>query len=187
MRDYTYMYDIIIIVILSIFIPSGIFFCSILGSGQRNLGVLETIHGIPYPVENGSTVILEDMAHVDLFLHEPVLAKEAVFTITFEPGNADSLDIGVRDNEFWLSYIKYPLYRKGIDPLGLQTKEVRIPLTTMLADTNRSVDVMIFTETTQGMPQWRIQSIHASVEFDMPTTAEIKAYIKSIGIRERVL
>lgn len=181
------MRDGIMILILSVAIPFVLFALSLTRSGERDLGELETIHGIPYPRENGSTVILEDMAHSDLFLEEPVLAKQTKFTVGFEPGNAESIDIGVRDNEFWLSYIPYPLYRKGIDPLGIQTKEITIPLSTALADTDRSVDIMIFTKSSRGMPQWRIQDIRASVEFDMPSMLDIKAYVRSVLTRERVL
>lgn len=187
MKQYLYKSDLLLIVILTLVIPLVLFGCSLLKGGQRNLGVLETIHGIPYPVDNGSTVILEDMAHTDLFLREPVLAKQAMFTITFDPGNAEAIDIGVRDNEFWLSYIKYPLYRIGVDTDRPQTKTITIPLTTALADTNRSIDMMLFTEASRGMPEWRIQDFHASVEFDMPTVSEAKAYIKSVLVRERVI
>ncbi|MDA1169301.1 MAG: hypothetical protein O3A36_03110 [bacterium] len=187
MKYSVHMRDGITIFILSVAIPCVLFAFSLSSSGERDLGALETIHGIEYPKQEASTVILEDMAHTDLFLEEPVLAKQVKFTIGFEPGNAESIDIGVRDNAFWLSYIKYPLYRKGIDSEGIQTKQILIPLSTALADTDRSVDVMIFTKSAQGMPQWRIQDIRASVEFDMPSMLDTKAYVKSVLTRERII
>lgn len=173
--------------ILAVFISLGVFVVSVSASGSRNLGVLETIHGIAYPSHQGSTIILEDMAHTDLFLKEPVLAKQVKFTVTFDPQTAEAIDIGVRDNEFWLSYVKYPLYRKGIDPTKIQTKEISIPLSKALQDIDRSVDVMFFAEDAQSTPQWSIDEFHASVEFDMPTFSDIKSYAKSILSRERAL
>jgi hypothetical protein len=174
-----------ILIALGIGIPVILFCGSLVKEGDRSFGVIETIHGIPYPVQDGSTRILEDMAHVDLFLQEPVLGKKVLVTITFDPENSDSIDIGVRDNEFWLSYIKYPLYKKGQDPKTIQTKTIEIPLSLALADTNRSVDMMIFTQSSSALPQWRIRDIHASVEFDMPSVFETKSYVKSVLMKER--
>ncbi len=175
------------ILVVSVAITCAIFIFSLMKFGERSLGTLETIHGIPYPMSDGATVILEDMAHADLFLREPVLAKQAKFTVSFDPKNSESIDLGIRENEFWLSYKKYPLYRKGIDVPTLQTKEITIPLTTALQDTDRSVDLMFFTDNNGSAPEWRIQTFRASLEFDMPSVAETKAYVKSIITRERAL
>lgn len=170
--------------ILILLIPSTLFAVSIGKSGERDIGVLETIHGIPYPIHDESIVILEDMAHADLFLKESVFAKRAHVTVTFDPKNATSIDLGIRENEFWLSYVRYPLYQKGVDTPGFQTKEILIPLTRMIQDTDRSVDLMFFTE---GSLNWRIHAFRASLESDMPTFQEAKSYIKSVLIRERAL
>jgi len=178
------MNQIVSIILLSAILPCVIFAASLGKSGERRLGVLETIHGIPYPTSNGSIAIVEEMAHADLFLEEPVVAKVATFTIAFDAGNAEAINIGIRDNEFWLSYKKYPLYRKGVDNPGFQRKEIHIPLTTALQDTDRSVDVMLFAEKSV---QYRIHAFRARIDFDMPSTAETKAYIKSIVTRERAL
>ena len=174
-------------VILGVLIPCAIFAFSVLADGERNLGVLENIHGIPYPQENGSVLITEEMAHADLFLQEPVFAKQAKLMIRFNPGNTETITLGIREDEFWLSYRKYPLYKKGIDQPGVQTKEITIPLTAALQDTNRSVDLMFFADTTNKSVQWNIHAFHASLLTDMPTFVETKKYIKSIIIRERAL
>lgn len=177
----------VIIGVLAIAIPSAIFAVSVADTGERRFGVLETIHGIPYPQQNGSFVVVEEMAHADLFLRESVFAKYAKVVVAFDPGNADSIDIGIRENEFWLSYRKYPLYRRGVDAPVFQTKEVTIPLTDVMQDTDQSVDLMFFAEHTGSSVEWRIHEFHASLFSDMPSVPEIKAYIKSILIRERAL
>jgi len=178
--------DEIQILFFAVLIPCILFLFSLASTGERRLGVLETIHGIPYPIQSDGVIVLEDMAHTDLFLQEPVFAKQANFFISFDPGSSESIDIGIRENEFWLSYKKIPVYRKGIDSAGFQTKEISIPLSKVLQDIDRSVDVMIFTESEKGV-QWRIQDFHASLEFDMPSVSEIKAYSKAIITRERAL
>jgi hypothetical protein len=187
MSRLSYIRDGVAIGILTIAIPCAIFAVSLADVGERNLGVIENIHGIPYPERNGSILITEEMAHADLFLRESVFAKDVKVVVAFDPGNATSLDLGVRENEFWLSYRKYPLYRQGMDAPGFQTKEIAIPLTDVLQDTDQSVDLMFFADNTQGSVEWRIHAFHASLFTDMPRVAEIKAYIKSILVRERAL
>ncbi len=150
------------------------------------MGTLESIHGVPFPKFEDSIVILEEMAHADLFLRENVFAKKLTLTISFNPEDSTTLDIGVRENEFWLSYTPYRLYEKGIDPEGFQTKEIEIPLTSALQDVDRSVDLMFFS-TEQAETKWRIHAFRATVEPIMPTMKEVKNYIKSIIIRERPL
>ena len=154
--------------------------------GERDLGALESIQGIPFPKLEDSTIILEEMAHVDLFLRENVFAKKVTLTISFDPEDSTTLDVGVRENEFWLSYIPYRLYEKGVDPEGVQTKEIEIPLTSALQDVNRSVDLMFFSSG-KADTKWRIHAFRATVEPIMPTIKETKNYIKSIIVRERPL
>lgn len=178
--------DGIAIGVLTIAVPCALFASGIVDSGERPLGVLETIHGIPYPSQSSSIVITEEMAHADLFLRESVFAKEAKITISFDPGAMNAIDLGVRENEFWLSYRKYPLYRKGTDTPGFQTKELSIPLTDVLQDTDRSVDLMFFAEEPQAV-EWRIQTFRARLSSNMPSVSEIKGYIKSVVTRERAL
>ncbi len=179
--------DGIAIVLLALGIPCIVFAVSIADSGERTRGAIENIHGIPYPEQNGSIVVTEEMAHTDIFLRESVFAKHAKIIVTFDPGNTDSLNLGVRENEFWLSYRKYPLYKKGIDKVGFQTKELTIPLTDVLQDTDQSIDLMFLAERSGGAVQWNIHAFRATVFSDMPSAAETKAYVKSILIRERAL
>ncbi len=177
-------YPVIWIVLFGILVPSILFGLDMPKHGARELGVLESIYGIPFPVQGDKTVINEEMAHTDLFLQESVFAKRANITVSFDPEQLTVIDLGVRDNSFWLSYIKYPLYQKGIDPIGPQTKTLTIPLTAAIQDTNRSIDLMFFAEPTAS-PRWSIQSFHATVEPIMPTTAEVKNFIHGIIGRER--
>lgn len=178
--------DGITIVVLALAVPCALFASGIAADGERSLGVLESIHGIPYAQRSGSVVITEEMAHADLFLRESVFAKEATLTVSFDPGAMDAIYLGVRENEFWLSYRKYPLYRKGEDTPGFQTKEVSIQLTDVLQDTDRSIDLMFFAQGSQAV-EWRIQTFRAKLSSNMPSASEIKGYIKSVITRERAL
>lgn len=171
-----------LIILLSFLIPFFIFCISLLQSGERTVKNLETIHGIPYPSDAGKIIIEEDMAHADVNLQEPVLAKQATFVVSFDPGNASSIDFGVRENDFWLSYQKYPLFRASSDQRKLQTKEITVPLSNMFQDTDRSLDIMFFADS-----PWSINAIRATVTPVLPTLQELKAYIKSVIKRERAL
>ena len=162
-------------------------FPSLASSGPRQIGVLENIHGIPYPAQGDGIVILEDMAHADVYLEESVFAKQVTFTIAFDPKSVEQIDFGVRENSFWLSYEKQPLYIKGIDPLGPQSKSISISLTRMIQESDRSIDTMFFAQEANGMPEWSIQAFHGTVDSVMPSWAETKSYIKSVLIRERPL
>lgn len=160
---------------------------SLLSSGPRRIGVLENIHGIPYPMQDNGILILEDMAHADVYLAESVFAKQATFTITFDPKSVEQIDFGVRENSFWLSYEKHQLYRKGVDPLGPQSKSITIPLTRMIQESDRSIDTMFFATAANGLPEWSIQEFHGTVDIVMPTWNEVKSFGKSILTRERPL
>lgn len=179
--------DGVLIGILILALPAVVFALSISHTGERTLGVVETIQGIPYPTSNGAAVIVEEMAHADLFLQESVFAKQARITVSFDPQDVSHIDLGIRENEFWLSYVKYPLYQQGIDVPGFQTKEISIPLSTAIQDTNRSVDLMFFTEAPKNAMEWRIHAFRASVQTYMPSLQEIKSYAKSVITRERPL
>lgn len=174
------------IITLSVLVPASIFLLSLTSSGDREVERLETIHGIPYPMIQGNTVIEEDMAHADINLRESVLAKQLRLVISFNPGNASSMDIGIRENDFWLSYEKQPLFRRGSDPTGTQTKEITIRISNAFQETDRSLDMMVFTEGTSH-PAWSINSLRATVTPVMPTRAELSAYVRSILKRERAL
>lgn len=158
---------------------------SLYSSGDRRIGVIESIHGIPYPRNAGAIVIEEQLAHTDVFLQEPVLGKMLTSTVTFDPGTAQTIDMGVREGAFWLGYTKLPLYKKGIDIRELQTKTLVFPLSTMFQETDRSIDMMFFAD--RDDVSWKIHSMQASTTTVMPSRSDIILYIRSVLSRERAL
>lgn len=170
-------------VILASLVLTGLLFAaSLLKTGERTVAPLENIHGIPYPTQNDAQLITEKLAHADIFLTEPVLAKNLNLTISFEPGNLKQLGVGVRENEFWLSYTPVPLY-----PNINQTQTITIPLTDKLQEKDRSLDLMFFAEAKNKQPQWEVVSVKATTKHVMPTKAQLKDYLRSIIKKERAL
>ncbi len=168
---------------------------SVMFSGPVDIAPLETIHAIPYPVQDGSTIILEKLAHADIFLHAPVFAKQLDITLTFDPKNSVSIDAGIRSGSFWLGYDKQLIYKKGIDQAGTQTKTLHFPLTASFEDVNQSIDLMLFAQSPQSTNaveeddhdtvSWSISDIHATVHPVFPPMSQIKDYVKSLWNRER--
>ena len=171
------------IIALTLTVPIVIFASTLANTGSRNSGKIESIHGIPYPTQNNVIHVQEEMAHTDVYLKEPVFAKNLELTITFNPKNTKKIDVGVRENSFWLSYNKVNLFN-GEQENTLITKTVTIPLTDKLQEKDRSIDVMFFADKNTD---WEIHSLETSVTYTNPTKAEIKDYIKSILKRERAL
>ncbi len=168
---------------MALIITGAIYIRPILYSGPVNIAPLETIHAIPYPIQDNTTHILESLAHADVFINSPVFGKEIAITITFNPEHANTIDLGVRNGVFWLGYDKEQLYNKDVDKAGLQTKTLLFPVTASFQDTNQSIDMMLFTD---GEPvQWSVSDIHARVYPVMPTMSQTKDYIKSLWNRER--
>lgn len=158
---------------------------SLLPRSQRLLGPLESIHGIPFPVVNNATVIEEDMAHADIYLNQPVFAKAARITVTFIPHDITRLDVGIRDNPFWLSYTKHPLYIRQLSTNYslLTTHSVTIPLTDKMQEPDQSIDLMLFI--TADKPYLAIEAITVELIPARPTWTEFKNYARSILTRER--
>lgn len=166
--------------------------------GSRSLGAIENIHGIPFPKTDEGTVVTEKLAHADIFLAEPVLAKNVRLAITFNPGNSTKLSVGIRENDFWLSYPKVELYEatSNAQPVT-QTKIISIPLTDKLQDKDRSIDLMFFAENSASsaavdegihdQTSWQLVSLEAEVLPTLPTKPEFKDYVKSILKKERPL
>lgn len=169
-------------------------------SGPRTLGPIESIHDTAFPQEDDHMLITEKLAHVDVFLQEPVLGKKLRLEVTFEPGNLTRLEVGVRENSFWLSYAKLMVYnhpdRQGDHPsfvrrgnTELLTRVIEIPLTDKLADRDGSVDVMFFAtnlasdateyEGIDDKTLWQLHSLTAEVSPTLPTWSELKDFIKS--------
>ncbi len=174
-----------------------VYLLPVVSSGTRRIGKLETIHGIPYPHDGETILVEEKLAHADVYLQEPVFAKQLHMLVSFEPGNTNAIDIGVREGGFWFGYAKQPLYRKGKDPAGFQTKEIIFPLTTIFQEKDRSIDTMLFStsatsttaieEADADTVSWKLHSMIASTSTYMPTMQETKEYIRSIISRERAL
>ncbi len=174
-----------------------IFIGSLLPAGSRTLGPIENIDGMPFATNNGATQVTQQLAHVDVYLREPVLLKQLRLKIDFDPLAVERLEVGVRADSFWLSYPREVIYdrRQGVG--GRRTQEVVIPLTDKLADADRSVDVMFFAKTlTSGEEvdrgasddtHWQLWRLAASVERAWPNAKQLKDYVKSILGRERII
>lgn len=175
-------------------------------SGPREIGPIENIDGIPFPKQaDGTMVVTEKLAHADVSLTESVLGKSLRLTVTFSLGNLTKLEVGVRENEFWLSYAPtQELYSSWADARAeargeggsrVLTRTVEIPLTDKLPDRDGSVDVMFFAtnsasqatedEGTADATLWYLQSITAEVSPVLPTWAQFKDFVRSGLTRER--
>ncbi len=136
---------VIITIIGSIIITSGIYIISIWPQGVRQVSNLENIDGITYPIRQETTHITEQIAHADINIDQPVMGKNLVLTITFTPRILDQLSVGVRENSFWLSYRPEVLYQKSTKTTANRlTKTVVIPLTDKIQAEDQSIDVMFF-------------------------------------------
>jgi hypothetical protein len=186
----------LIIIVCGILLPLLLITPSIFSSGQRDIGTIENIHGIPFPKQDNSFYITEVMAHADIFLKEPVFPKLLKLTVTFSPGSTQSIDVGVRENLFWLSYEKINFYQASQNnSLSEITKTITIPLTDKLQEKDRSIDLMFFANSnnkaydadkpTTDNTHWILHDIQAKVISTKPTNLQIKDYIKSIIQKER--
>jgi hypothetical protein len=173
-----------------------IFAISLVPVGPRKLGAVENIHGIPYPKDSNAIVITEELAHADIYLMEPVLAKQLELTITYRPVNLTSLAVGVREDSFWLSYGgKQGIYptptlispsREGEKKEGVITTSLSIPLTDKLQETDHSLDLMFFAESDDEV-RWELHNVNAKVSYAWPTYQQFRNYVGSIIKRERAL
>lgn len=178
-------------------IAAIVFGVSLLPVGLRTMGPLENIDGIPYAAVGEKIVVLEKLAHMDVYLTEPVLFKRLLLTVEFDPQQLSSLDVGVREGPFWLSYPKYSLYTDRDDTSGRISRTVSIPLTDKIQEENRSIDVMFFAtsktstssedEGTEDPTHWELYDIAVSTEYAMPTMVEVKDYVRSVLKQERPL
>lgn len=179
---------ILLLVVGSVSLTLGILGTSIIPIGTRELSSLETIRSIPYPAQDGAIYIDEPLAHVDLYVGQPVLAKKLVLTVQYIPVNVTSLDVGVRDASFWLSYSKHALYTAedaaSYDPQPITTT-VSIPLTDKLQEPDQSVDLMFFAAGEK--PAWKLVSLTAEVHHTPPSWPQFKDYARAIVYRERAL
>lgn len=176
-----------LLIFASVFLPGG----------PRAVGALENIHGIPFPPADGAVIVTEKLAHADIYLTEPVLAKKLALTITFSPLALDRLEVGIRDNAFWLSYPKYTIYQKDLptNNYQLQTRSVTIPLTDKLRDKDGSIDLMFFAtypgstaSEDEGLADatlWQLHTLNAHTSYEWPAAAATKDFIRSLVRREK--
>ncbi len=186
----------LIIIICGILLPFILISPPLLSKGERDIGTIENIHGIPFPEQNESIHITETLAHADIFLKEPVFAKALKLTITFTPQSTQSIAVGIRENPFWLSYEKINFYQATQKNSSKQfTKTITIPLTDKLQEKDRSIDLMFFATTgnkkydaekpTTDNTYWMLNDVQVKVITVKPTTDQLKDYIKSIINKER--
>jgi hypothetical protein len=177
---------ILLVVLVGCSIPAGIYAVSVMQSGTRSIGTVTNIHGIPFPEVDGAVHILEDMAHTFIYLREPVAFKTVEVVVTFHPGNATHLAVGIRENPFWLSYPKHTIYEEGAHPAERQTRQITIPLTDKLQRPDRSIDMMFFAESEQEV-SWQLYDIEVTVTPAMAPRDQLRQYIRSIIRKERPL
>ena len=150
-----------LVVITGIALTGSIFAEPVLKFGERTVTPLENIHGIPFAAQNNVQVITEELAHADIFLTEPVLAKNLTLKISFRPGNLQRLSVGVRENDFWFSYTPIPLYPSS-SASWRTTQTIVVPLTDKLQEKDRSLDLMFFAEAKSREVQWELVSLTAT-------------------------
>lgn len=176
----------ILVILASLSLTGLLFAMSLFKTGERTVTPLENIHGIPFPTEKNKQIITELLAHADILLTEPVLAKNLTLQISFEPGTLRQLGVGVRENEFWLSYAPISLY-PGASASWRTTQTITIPLTDKLQEKDRSLDLMFFAEAGSNQLTWKLVSLQATTQSATPTKAQLKDYLRSIIKKERAL
>lgn len=180
------MKRILLPLIGALILTLSIYTTSIIPTSTLNASRLENIHGIPFPQRGGHTVIQETLAHADIYLNQPVFAKKLEIAIEFLPTNIKSLAVGIRENDFWLSYPKYEIAippKSTTSPEAVVTSTITIPLTDKFQEPNQSLDLMFFAEGKN--PQWELLKITSTVKYTRPTFTDFKDYAKAILRRER--
>lgn len=197
------------VVSIAIIVLLAVYAIPIHSNGQRRVGVLENIDGIPFPLKANAVLITEKLAHADVYLQEPVVGKNLTLAITFMPHKIENLKIGVRENAFWLSYQWYNIYESRNDVAQVITSEhevveeksvtrtVIIPLTDKLQETDRSIDIMLLAQNSHSTADidegvhdttlWELHDIKVKVNTTIPSGQQLKDYVRSILSRERAV
>src|SRR3989344_4805876 len=166
------------VVIPAVALTVLIFGVSLIGSGERRLRPVENIHGIPYARGENGIHIDEPLAHADIYIDQPVFGKELRVTVEFIPTNITGLSVGIRDNSFWLSYKKEPLYNASNLSTTHYQLQTTIPLTYKLQEPDQSIDLMFFAA--GEAPEWELVSLKAEVAYAWPTWAQFKDYTRAV-------
>lgn len=184
----------LIVIVAGLLIAAAILF----RGGQRDIGTLENIHGIPFPHDGNVIVVTERLAHADVYIRESVIGKNLQLQVSFTPGNLEQLEVGIRENSFWLSYPRVLLYRSSENSsAGPITQTIIIPLTDKLKDSNGSVDLMFFAaypgasgnedEGSADATLWQLHKLSARTYPALPTAPQLQDYIRSKVSREKPL
>lgn len=170
---------------------------SIVPNGVRRVTSVTNIHGIVYEQINQEIMVTQSLAHFDVQLLEPVIAKQLKLSFSFRPEKSQTLAVGVRENNFWLSYQPVVFYEAPSTPLQTsRSTTITIPLTDKLQDADRSIDVMFITnnqteaslsDEANDTTLWYLRDVRAEVAYDWPTRAATLDYLRSILKRERPL
>lgn len=143
-----------------------------------DFGPLETIHGIPFSVEDGSVKITDEMAHLRIPYYKTKFGKELKIEIAYELSNTDTLQVGLRKGDFWLDYQRVQAQ-----------KEISFNLSSAYQNSDGSFDLMFFAKNADGSPpSYEIKSIKASIVPSWSSlnvsVSTIKSEIKSIIFRK---
>lgn len=170
---------------------------ALLPVGQREVATLTNAQGMPFAQTEAGYQISQALAHFDVYLREPVLLKELQLSFEYLPLESTSLAVGVRENDFWLSYTPTIFYGAGqVSRSEFQSASVTIPLTDKLQATDRSIDVMFFANEQReesllhepgDSTLWYIRDVHAEVHYAWPTKSAFKDYVRAVIARERPL
>ncbi len=192
--------QLIFIILSALLLVGVLFFIQGMFAAPITLSAIENIDGIPFPTVATTTVISEKLAHSDIYLGQPVAFRNLKLHLAFDPQNLEKLEVGARENSFWLSYPKYTLYDRDSEPASpgtVMTKDITIPLTDKLQDKDQSVDLMFFAtsknsqatedEKEHDTAGFLLYAIQADSTWTQPSYTELKDYIRSIVYRERAL
>lgn len=175
---------------------TAVFFRSI----SVDTGAQENIDGIPFPLVANQPLITEKLSHTDLYLKQSRLAKSLSITIVFTPMAITALDVGVRENSFWLSYNKINICCSAEElahPSTSITKTINIPITDKLADQDGSLDLMFFAanpasqaaedEGISDQTMWLLNNLSVVSHPALPSLVSLRDYFRSALTRERAL
>ncbi|MDZ4342238.1 MAG: hypothetical protein U1E51_07335, partial [Candidatus Binatia bacterium] len=182
----------------ALMIAASIFVWSLIFTGNVYISAPTNIDGIPFPQPNNETLITENLAHSDIVIHQPVFAKQLNLTVDFIPRRTASLSVGIRQNQFWLSYQPVTFYKNetGRDITDPQTASITIDLTDKLAAADQSLDLMFFTDNNDPLKAldennqtalWTLRNINAHIKTTQPTILPTIRFLRGILLRERAV
>ncbi len=99
------------------FLKEKIFRASYGEKTESDLGKLETVEGVGFPVTKRGAVIDRDMAHVAVPYEKSRLFKKARVKISYAIQDGTSLELGIRKSQFWRDYERKPVRNLVIDEL----------------------------------------------------------------------